>query len=61
MASGDNCALSSQDVSRLVDTNNLQVDDNWDLYQRLESGSNCRGAQTGNVKCKLTNLLIQRL
>ena len=50
MASGDNCALSSQDVSRLVDTNNLQVDDNWDLYQRLESGSNCRGAQTGNVK-----------
>ena len=50
MESGDNCSLSSQDVSRLVDTNNLQVDDNWDLYQRLESGSNCRGAQTGIVK-----------
>ena len=44
---GDNCLLSSEDVARLVNNNDVLVDDNWDLYQRVEGGYNCRGAQTG--------------
>ena len=44
---GDNCILSSEDVARLVNNNDVLVDDNWDLYQRVEGGYNCRGAQTG--------------
>ena len=44
---GDNCILSTEDVARLVNNNDVLVDDNWDLYQRVEGGYNCRGAQTG--------------
>ena len=44
---GDNCLLSFEDVARLVNNNDVLVDDNWDLYQRVEGGYNCRGAQTG--------------
>ena len=44
---GDNCLLSADDVARLVNNNDVLVDDNWDLYQRVEGGYNCRGAQTG--------------
>ena len=34
-------------MARLVNNNDVLVDDNWDLYQRVEGGFNCRGAQTG--------------
>ena len=44
---GDNCVLSGQAVAELVSSSSLLVDDAWDLYQRIESGYNCRGAQTG--------------
>ena len=46
---GDNCVLSGQAVAELVSSSSLLVDDAWDLYQRIESGYNCRGAQTGQV------------
>ena len=45
----DNCLLSSQEVSQLVNTNNLQVDNGWDLYARLESGYNCRSSESGEM------------
>ena len=55
---GDNCILSSEDVARLVNNNDVLVDDNWDLYQRVEGGYNCRGAQTGEEIISDLRLLL---
>ena len=42
-----NCVLSSAEVSQLVNSNSLQVEDDWDLYARTDQGDSCRGAHGG--------------
>ena len=57
-SSSDNCLLSDRDVSSLVSEDNLVVDQDWDLYARLESGYNCRSTQNGRYGTLATSCIL---